>query len=179
MHMLLTIKLNNTVLQVTLEEFSALMKGELSGRDPMEAVIAIFMALSRPDGDSRFNGFITLSKLRVACRDFSVLIARILLFSRSIGKSSNWDRIVISFDLNCFPLQYCCQALQSCNLSLPFFRCACPPTNSSWWSVRYLGAMQTAQWTWVPLCRSWITLRGTRHAAHPKLRSVKTELVKS
>ena len=87
--MLLTIKLNNTVLQVTLEEFSALMKGELSGRDPMEAVIAIFMALSRPDGDSRFNGFITLSKLRVACRDFSVLIARILLFSRSIGKSSN------------------------------------------------------------------------------------------
>ena len=59
---------------VTLEEFSALMMGELSGRDPEEMLRAVFAVLSRSDEpDERGNdGFITLKKLQSACNEFKV-----------------------------------------------------------------------------------------------------------
>ena len=39
--------------KVTLEEFSALMMGELSGRDPQEMLRAAFFVLSAPDGNTQ------------------------------------------------------------------------------------------------------------------------------
>ena len=66
--------------QVTLEEFKSLMKGELSGRDPMEAVLAVFAALSRPPAGSGnrnstdpTSACITLETLRAACSEFEVI----------------------------------------------------------------------------------------------------------
>ena len=62
---------------MTLEEFTALMKGELSGRDPMEAVRLAFAALSRPTGGRGVGkddagGGITFDKLKAVCREFEV-----------------------------------------------------------------------------------------------------------
>jgi Ca2+-binding EF-hand superfamily protein len=57
---------------VDLEEFTALMKGELGGRDPMEAVRAVFAYLSRHDGDRQSDGLITLGKLQAACKELEV-----------------------------------------------------------------------------------------------------------
>ena len=57
---------------VDLEEFTALMKGELGGRDPMEAVRAAFAYLSRHDGDRQSDGLITLGKLQAACKELEV-----------------------------------------------------------------------------------------------------------
>ena len=51
------------------------MKGELSGRDPMEAVLAAFSALSRPDSNSRTDGHITFGKLQAVCHEFEVRCA--------------------------------------------------------------------------------------------------------
>jgi hypothetical protein len=62
--------------QVTLDEFSAVMKGELSGRDPMEAVIAAFAVLSRSDGSDRNQNLITFGKLQAVCKDFDVSCRR-------------------------------------------------------------------------------------------------------
>ena len=76
------------VLQVTREEFRALMKGELSGHDPMEAVLAVFAALSRPFAlsyePSEADG-ITLSKLRSACHDFEVCLYFLVQFTPTIS----------------------------------------------------------------------------------------------
>ena len=58
---------------VTLEEFSALMMGELSGKDPKESLRAVFALLSRPDGVSEFDGYITLDKLQSVCTEIQVL----------------------------------------------------------------------------------------------------------
>jgi Ca2+-binding EF-hand superfamily protein len=58
---------------VTLEEFNLLMMGEVNGRDPMEETLQIFVILSRPDGERKNDGFITLNKLESACREFQVL----------------------------------------------------------------------------------------------------------
>ncbi len=57
---------------VTLEEFSQLMMGEVNGRDPMEEIRQIFFLLSRSDGESRNDGYITFSKLHTACQEFGV-----------------------------------------------------------------------------------------------------------
>jgi hypothetical protein len=54
--------------QVTLEEFSALMTGELSGRDPAETLGSMFAVLS--GGSKR----ITLGSLNVACRAYAVSV---------------------------------------------------------------------------------------------------------
>ena len=62
-------------MQVTLEEFSAVMKGELNGRSPMDSVLAVFAVMSRSDGNSQNDGLITLGKLQTTCRDFEVCIA--------------------------------------------------------------------------------------------------------
>jgi Ca2+-binding EF-hand superfamily protein len=64
---------------VTLEEFSQLMMGEVNGRDPMEETHQIFLLLSKSDGDSRNDGYITFSKLQSACREFKVCVFVCLL----------------------------------------------------------------------------------------------------
>jgi Ca2+-binding EF-hand superfamily protein len=73
---------------ITAEEFTALMKGELNGRGPLEEIWAAFSVLSRADTvltpgwtapqvaatqDSEENwGVVTLDGLRRACREFDV-----------------------------------------------------------------------------------------------------------
>ena len=66
-------KILNTVMadgELSLEEFTSLMKGELAGRHPMEELRDVYAALSRSDGQAEHEGRITLDKLRQACRDF-------------------------------------------------------------------------------------------------------------
>jgi Ca2+-binding EF-hand superfamily protein len=58
--------------QVTLEEFSALVTGEMGGYTPYEEARTAFTILSRPDGDRRNDGLITLGKLEDVCSEFSV-----------------------------------------------------------------------------------------------------------
>ncbi len=58
--------------KVTLEEFSALMTGEIGGHSPYEEARSVFALLSRPDGDRRFDGLITLSKLEAVCMEYQV-----------------------------------------------------------------------------------------------------------
>ena len=58
--------------KVTLEEFQALMTGELSGHDPYEEARSAFALLSRPDADSQYDGLITLSKLEAVCQELQV-----------------------------------------------------------------------------------------------------------
>ena len=61
---------------VTLEEFSALMRGEIGGADPRDTLWAIFATLSRegPEAEGRAGarGLITVPKLEAVCRDFKV-----------------------------------------------------------------------------------------------------------
>jgi Ca2+-binding EF-hand superfamily protein len=59
--------------KVTLEEFTALMTGELSGHDPYEEARSVFALLSRPDSESQHDGLITLSKLEAVCQELEVL----------------------------------------------------------------------------------------------------------
>jgi hypothetical protein len=66
--------------QVTLEEFSALMTGEVGGADPRDRLRAIFATLSREDtakGGALAGspGLITLPKLETVCREFKVFAA--------------------------------------------------------------------------------------------------------
>jgi Ca2+-binding EF-hand superfamily protein len=58
--------------KVTLEEFSALMTGEMSSQDPYEEARTAFSVLSRPDGDRTSDGLITLKKLEAVCAEFAV-----------------------------------------------------------------------------------------------------------
>jgi Ca2+-binding EF-hand superfamily protein len=60
--------------QVTLEEFSALVTGEMGGYVPYEEARTAYSILSRPDGsDSRNDGLITFGKLERVCAEFEVL----------------------------------------------------------------------------------------------------------
>ena len=58
--------------KVTLEEFSALMTGEISGQDPYEEARAVFTVLSRPDAERAHDGLITLNKLEDVCSEYKV-----------------------------------------------------------------------------------------------------------
>lgn len=58
--------------KVTLEEFSALMTGEISGQDPYEEARSVFTVLSRPDTERAHDGLITLGKLEAVCREYKV-----------------------------------------------------------------------------------------------------------
>ncbi len=60
---------------VTYEEFCALMKGELSGRDPMEEVREIFTTLTTEEIVSEHANRITFSKLKRACKKFHVKLS--------------------------------------------------------------------------------------------------------
>jgi hypothetical protein len=57
---------------VTLEEFSALMKGELNGRDPLETVRLVFHVLCQGEANPGGDRLITLESLTIACRDLEV-----------------------------------------------------------------------------------------------------------
>ena len=63
--------------EVTLEEFTALMKGELTGVDPTEEIRATFAAFARPGGagEAGGGGGITLETLRLACREYDVKLS--------------------------------------------------------------------------------------------------------
>ncbi len=58
--------------KVTLEEFSALMTGELGKQDPYQEARMAFTVLSRSDGNVRNNGLITLDKLKAVCMEYKV-----------------------------------------------------------------------------------------------------------
>ena len=57
---------------VTLEEFGALMMGELSGRNPQEMLRAVFAVLSQPEGFHDTSGLITYMKMQSVCNKFKV-----------------------------------------------------------------------------------------------------------
>ena len=58
--------------RVTLSEFSALMTGEVLGRNQVEEAQTVFAALSRPDGEGRHDNLITFEKLEAACLEYGV-----------------------------------------------------------------------------------------------------------
>ncbi len=58
--------------KVTLEEFSALMTGELGKQAPYEEARMAFTVLSRSDGNVKNNGLITLGKLESVCKEYKV-----------------------------------------------------------------------------------------------------------
>jgi Ca2+-binding EF-hand superfamily protein len=66
--------------RVTLSEFSALMTGEVLGRNQFEEAQTVFAALSRSDGEARHDGLITFGKLEAACLEYGVIF---LSFSNS------------------------------------------------------------------------------------------------
>ena len=59
--------------KVTLDEFTALMTGEVRGRDPFEEARTAFAVLSGSDGVREHDGLITLSKLEAVCKKFEVM----------------------------------------------------------------------------------------------------------
>ena len=66
---------------VTLEEFTTLMMGALSGRDPKETLWAVFTVLSRPsggEGGEKDDGLITVDKLKAVCTELKVTVIRIV-----------------------------------------------------------------------------------------------------
>ncbi len=58
---------------VTLEEFTTLMMGALSGRNPSETLWSVFNVLSRPRGSERDESLITLGKLTAVCQELKVI----------------------------------------------------------------------------------------------------------
>ena len=65
--------------KVTLEEFIALMtgdimSGDIGGYTLYEEARTAFSVLSRPDGDNANDGLITLNKLELVCQEFQVLL---------------------------------------------------------------------------------------------------------
>ncbi len=59
--------------KVTINEFSALMTGEVLGRNQFEEAQTVFAALSRPDGERKHDNLITTDKLEAACLEYGVL----------------------------------------------------------------------------------------------------------
>ena len=57
---------------VSLEEFTALMMGEISGRDSMDNLHSVFHVLSSTNESSGYDNLITLTKLQQACETFEV-----------------------------------------------------------------------------------------------------------
>jgi Ca2+-binding EF-hand superfamily protein len=55
---------------INLHEFAALMKGELSGRDPLDEILMTFEAFHKPCDDQR--ELINLDKLRRTCKEYGV-----------------------------------------------------------------------------------------------------------
>jgi Ca2+-binding EF-hand superfamily protein len=59
---------------MTLEEFSTVMMGKITGRSPAEDVRAVYSVLSKSDGVPAHDGLITQSKLHNICQDFKVFL---------------------------------------------------------------------------------------------------------
>lgn len=59
--------------QVTLDDFSALMTGELGRQEPYEEARMAFAVLSRSDGNIRNKELITLNKLQAVCAEYKVI----------------------------------------------------------------------------------------------------------
>ena len=57
---------------VTLEEFSALMRGEVSGINQYEEAQVAYTVLSFPDEDRHSDGLITFKKLEAVCKEYEV-----------------------------------------------------------------------------------------------------------
>ncbi len=57
---------------MTLEEFTTLMMGALSGRDPRETLRSVFTVLSCPRGVEGGEGLITADKLKAVCTELKV-----------------------------------------------------------------------------------------------------------
>jgi Ca2+-binding EF-hand superfamily protein len=68
---------------VTLEEFSALMRGEVSGIDPYEEAQIAYSVLSRPDEERNNDNLITFKKLEAVCREYEVWLCAVSFCSRS------------------------------------------------------------------------------------------------
>ena len=60
--------------KMTLDEFSALMTGEIGGHKPYEEARAVFALLSQSNGDDCHDGLITLSKLETVCTEYQVFL---------------------------------------------------------------------------------------------------------
>ncbi len=59
--------------EISLEEFTSLMKGEINGRDPLEEIRLVFAVLKKSDGpDDKHPNMVTLAKLQRACREFQL-----------------------------------------------------------------------------------------------------------
>jgi Ca2+-binding EF-hand superfamily protein len=82
--------------QVTLDEFSALVTGEMGGYVPYEEARAVFTVLSRSDGDSKNDGLVTLGKLERVCSEFEVLVLSDINFISSRAL------------LDCLSGRFCC-----------------------------------------------------------------------
>jgi Ca2+-binding EF-hand superfamily protein len=68
---------------VTLDEFEALMTGELGGRNPVETLLAVFAVLSNCNldrGKSVEDSYITLATLSEACDMYEVLLQPRIFF---------------------------------------------------------------------------------------------------
>ena len=63
--------------KVTLDEFMALMTGEVLGHNQYEEVLTVFAVLCKSDGEGRHDNLITLDKLEAACRQFEVGLLRL------------------------------------------------------------------------------------------------------
>ncbi len=61
--------------KVTLDEFTALMTGEVRGRDPFEEARTAYAILSQSDGERKHEGVITLRKLESVCHQFEVFLS--------------------------------------------------------------------------------------------------------
>ena len=57
---------------VTLEEFTQLMMGALSGHNPKETLRAVFRVLSRPRTGEVEDGLITMVRLKAVCKELKV-----------------------------------------------------------------------------------------------------------
>ena len=66
---------------VTLEEFSALMMGELSGKAPQETLRAVFALLSRSESDQIEDSLITFKNLQSVCRKYKVSLDYRIFFN--------------------------------------------------------------------------------------------------
>ena len=61
--------------EISLDVFTMLMKGELTGRDPLEELRCVYAALARPcapGDDSAPPGQISKARLRHVCKEFDV-----------------------------------------------------------------------------------------------------------
>ena len=80
--------------EISLEEFTSLMKGEINGRDPLEEIRLIFIVLQKSDSpDDQYPNIVTLAKLQRACRQFQLHLTEeelhLMIYSVQIDGSND------------------------------------------------------------------------------------------